>query len=338
MRELRILFLEITKRCNLSCIHCKAEAGEPTPGELTKREIFDLIDSLRSFSNPLLILTGGEPLMRGEVFDIASYATWRGFRVALATNGTLIDDRMAGRIKSAGIKRVSVSLDGSNPELHDGIRGVEGAFERAMRGIERLKSHGVEVQINTTVTKQNVEDLPAIMDLCLKLRLEALHLFLLVPVGCGLEIEERSQLSPVQYERVLNWLHRRSKEVDLALKATCAPHYFRIAGYKGRRRLGCLAGINVCFISSLGYVQPCGYLPLDAGNIREKGIKEIWEEAELFKVLRDPERLKGKCGVCEFKYVCGGCRARAYGRGGDPLAEEPQCIYQSRKNRSTGRI
>jgi len=331
MNDLRILFLELTKVCNLSCIHCKAGAGESPPNELERREIFDLIDSLLAFSNPLLILTGGEPLMREDVFDIAAYAAENGLKVALATNGTLIDREMAGEIKRSGIKRVSVSLDGSNPEVHDGIRGVKGAFERAMRGIENLRSHGVEVQINTTVTKQNVGDLTAIMDLCLRLHLKALHLFLLVPVGRGLEIEEESQLPPVQYERVLNWLYRRSKEVDLELKATCAPHYFRIAGLRGTRRLGCLAGINVCFISSLGYVQPCGYLPLNAGNIREKGIREIWERAELFKLLRDPEQLKGKCGICEFKYVCGGCRARAYGRTGDFLAEDPQCIYQSEK-------
>jgi radical SAM protein with 4Fe4S-binding SPASM domain len=334
MSELRIVFLELTKICNLSCVHCKAEAGEPPPGELTKREIFELVDSLLSLSSPLLILTGGEPLMREDVFDIASYATGNGFRVALATNGTLIDDRMAGEIRRSGIKRVSVSLDGSNPKVHDGIRGVEGAFEEATSGIENLKSHGVEVQINTTVTKQNVDDLPAIMDLCLKLQLKALHLFLLVPVGCGLEIEERSQLSPVQYERVLNWLYRRSKEVDLELKATCAPHYFRIADPGLKRRLGCLAGVSVCFISSLGHVQPCGYLPLTAGNIRERGIKEIWENAEVFRLLRDSELLRGKCGICEFKYVCGGCRARAYARTGDFLDEEPQCVYIPSRRRS----
>ena len=325
--ELRIVFLELTRACNLSCVHCKAEAGKPPPGELTKMEVFEFVGSLLSFSKPLLILTGGEPLMREDLFDIASYATEKGLKVALATNGTLIDDKAASEVKKSGIERVSVSLDGSNPKVHDKIRGVEGAFERAILGVENLKSHGVEVQINTTVTKQNLRDLSHIMELCLKLLVKALHLFLLVPVGCGLEIEEESQLSPMEYERALTWLYRRKKEVDLELKATCAPHYFRIAGVDAKRRLGCLAGISVCFVSSLGYVQPCGYLPLNAGNVRERGIGEIWEDAEVFKLLRIPELLKGKCGSCEFKYVCGGCRARAYAKAGDFLDEEPCCVY-----------
>lgn len=327
MNELRIVFLELTKVCNLSCVHCKAEAGEPLPEELTKRETFEFVDSLISLSKPLLILTGGEPLMREDLFDIASYATENGVRVALATNGTLIDEKKASNIKKSGIKRVSISLDGSNPDVHDKIRGVEGAFERAITGIEGLKSHGVEVQINTTVTKQNLHDLSDIMELCLDLQLKALHLFLLVPVGCGLEIEEKSQLQPEEYERVLNWFYRKSKDTKLELKATCAPHYFRIAKVDAKRRLGCLAGISVCFVSSLGYVQPCGYLPLNAGNIRESGIDEIWQNAELFKSLRNPELLKGKCGVCEFRYACGGCRARAYAKTGDFLDEEPCCVY-----------
>lgn len=334
MNKLRVVFLELTKVCNLNCVHCKAEAGKSLPEELTKREAFEFIDSLVSFSNPIFILTGGEPLMRDDLFDIASYATENGVRVALATNGTLIDEKKASNIKKSGIKRVSISLDGSNPDVHDKIRGVEGAFEKAISGIEVLKSHGVEAQINTTVTKQNLHDLSNVMELCLNLQLKALHLFLLVPVGCGLEIEKESQLSPVEYERTLNWLYKKSKQTELELKATCAPHYFRIAksdtqrfGSSPTRRLGCLAGISVCFISSLGYVQPCGYLPLNAGNIREKGIEEIWQNAELFKSLRNPELLKGKCGVCEFRYACGGCRARAYAKTGDFLDEEPCCVY-----------
>lgn len=334
MNKLRVVFLELTKVCNLNCVHCKAEAGKSLPDELTKKETFEFIDSLVSFSNPIFILTGGEPLMRDDLFDIASYATENGVRVALATNGTLIDEKKASNIKKSGIKRVSISLDGSNPDVHDKIRGVEGAFEKAISGIEVLKSHGVEAQINTTVTKQNLHDLSNVMELCLNLQLKALHLFLLVPVGCGLEIEKESQLSPVEYERTLNWLYKKSKQTELELKATCAPHYFRIAksdtrrlGSSPTRRLGCLAGINVCFVSSLGYVQPCGYLPLNAGNIREKGIEEIWQNAELFKSLRNPELLKGKCGVCEFRYACGGCRARAYAKTGDFLDEEPCCVY-----------
>ena len=327
MSELRLVFLELTKRCNLNCAHCRAGAGRSPEGELSEDEVLGLVDELASFARPLLILTGGEPLMREDTLKVASYASERGLPVALATNGTLIDRRIAEDIRASGVRRVSVSLDGSEPRVHDRIRGVEGAFEAALSGIGHLRECGVEVQVNTTLTRQNVSELPKILELCLDLGLQALHLFMLVPVGCGMEIEESDQLSPEEYEEVLRWLNSKSREVAIELKATCAPQYFRIAGVDSRRRLGCLAGVSVCFVSNIGDVQPCGYLPVVVGNIRERSIEEIWEEADAFRALRDPERLKGKCGICEYRYVCGGCRARAFAESGDFLDEEPRCIY-----------
>jgi len=325
VNELRILFLELTKRCNLECVYCRA--GKVPEEELSKDEVLGLVDEVASFARPLLIVTGGEPLMREDALEVASHASRKGLPVALATNGTLIDRNLAEDIRRAGIRRVSVSLDGAKPQVHDRMRGVKGAFDAALSGIGHLREAGVEVQVNTTVTRQNVSEVPEVLELCLKLGLRALHLFMFVPVGCGMEVGESVQLPPEDCDDVLRWLQGKSSDVPIELRATCAPQYFRIAGANSRRRLGCLAGVSACFISSAGDVQPCGYLPLSAGNIKERSIKEIWEGAEMFRSLRDPARLKGRCGACEYRYVCGGCRARAFAKGGDPLGEDPCCAY-----------
>jgi len=351
--SLRLLFWETTAGCNLRCIHCRASARPGRlPDELTTKEALELVDQIASFSSPILVLSGGEPLFRNDIFEIATYASHKGLRVALATNGTLVTQGKAGRLKKAGIGRTSVSLDGASALTHDSFRGVSGAFDKAVEGIENLREAGVEFQINTTVTSHNVRELPLILELARSLGAAAFHIFLLVPVGCGLEISEEQQISPDEYERVLSWLYEQSRESSLELKATCAPHYFRIlnqrGGQAGARRgrggflargkqdehgmsamtKGCLAGSAVCFVSYRGDVQPCGYLPLKAGNVLENPLSEIWEFSELFATLRDPDILGGKCGYCEFRRVCFGCRARAYSDTGNYLAEEPYCVYE----------
>ncbi len=341
---LRLVFWELTASCNLNCIHCRAEATpERLKEELTTEECSRFIDELASFSNPILILTGGEPLNRPDIFEIAGHATSKSLRVALASNGTLIDEKIAARIKEVGIRRVAVSIDGARAETHDSFRGLPGSFKSAIKGLENVRDVGVEIQLNTTVTKHNVEEIEEVMNLALDMKAKALHIFMLVPVGCGATIADEQMLPAGKYEKVLNWFYDMSREhPDIELKATCAPHYHRIlhsrAGKEGRElnpvtdgmaavTKGCLAGAAVCFVGRTGDVQPCGYLPLVAGNIRKQPFREIWENSELFASLRGDVELGGKCGVCEYASVCMGCRARAYSDTGDYLAEEPYCAY-----------
>ncbi len=346
----RLIFWELTKRCNLQCRHCRAEAEDFACGdELTFSEITGAIDGIADNYSPILVLTGGEPLYRADVFDIAEHAAARGLPVALATNGTLIDDEIAQRIKNTGIRRVSISIDGKDPGAHDDLRGIPGSFDLALAGARKLREKGVEFQFNTTVTRRNVEDINEILELSEREGAAALHIFMLVPVGCGAEISETDMISKQKYEDVLNWFYDRSKETSLEFKATCAPHYYRLirqrANEEGRTlnletdgmaamTRGCLAGSGVCFISHVGDMQPCGYLPLVAGNIRKKSFREIWEESELFHDLRDFNRLEGKCGACEYRAFCGGCRARAYFADGNYLSEEPYCVYMPERVKS----
>jgi heme b synthase len=339
----RLIFWELTTQCNLSCIHCRAESGANRPErELSLHEIRGVIDDIVSEYRPILVLTGGEPLYREDVYDIASYASGRGLTVALATNGTLIDGRAAAQIRKSGIGRVSISIDGMDSRSHDGFRGIPGSFDRALHGIAFLRREEVPFQINTTVTRRNADEIAGILDLAESLGARALHLFMLVPVGCGVEIAESEMITAEKYEQVLNWFYDRSKTTGLELKATCAPHYYRILRQRAREEgrdvtfethgmaavtRGCLAGTGVCFISHRGEVQPCGYLPVSAGNVLKTPFREIWKGSPLFESLRDPDRLGGACGACEYRMICGGCRARAFYATGDYLSEEPCCAY-----------
>ncbi len=346
----RLIFWELTKRCNLTCKHCRAEAADiDFSGELDTGSVFSILDDIADTYSPILVLTGGEPLYREDIFEITKHAVGRGLRVALATNGTLIDEPMAVRIAEAGVTRVSISLDGPDAASHDDFRGLPGSFDSALEGGRHLRRAGVPVQINTTITKRNEARLEEIVDLARSEEAVALHLFMLVPVGCGAEIAEEDMLSGERYEKVLNWFYERSKRLDMEFKATCAPHYYRIirqrAAGEGRKLAfetdgmaamtrGCLAGSGVCFISHRGDVQPCGYLPLVAGNVTERPFREIWETSELFLDLRNADLLKGKCGACGYRHVCGGCRARAYFATGDPLDEEPYCAYEPERSKT----
>lgn len=356
----RLVFWETTAGCNLRCIHCRRVtlADHLTPQDLTTEESFRLVDQLRAIGSPVFVLSGGEPLLRPDVFDIARYAADAGLPVALATNGTVIDDDVAARIEASGVKRVSVSFDGADARTHDMFRGLPGSFEAAKRGFEALRRVGLAVQINTTVASHNVAQLDSMLELAKDLDAVGLHLFLLVPVGCGVQIAEEQMIDAGEYERVLNWLYDAERaEPDLQLKATCAPHYFRVmrlrraderrkglarelpashdrqvnghpSGQMHAATKGCLAGTGVCFISHRGEIFPCGYLPIEAGNVRRDVFRDVWEHSTLFAQLRDPGLLEGKCGLCHFKSLCSGCRARAYGITGNYLAEEPFCAYQ----------
>jgi radical SAM protein with 4Fe4S-binding SPASM domain len=322
-----------------------------SPDDLKYSECCDVIDQLAEFAPLILVLSGGEPLWRRDVFDLAQRATSKNIRVALATNGTLVDEVMAQRIKDAGIQRVAISLDGAERTTHDTFRGHSGAFDAALFGLKCLQALGVSTQINTTVSHHNAHQLPEIMNLAESLGVDAFHTFLLVPVGCGLTISEEQAIGSQEAEDILTWFYDRSTTTRMELKATCAPHYYRIVRQKraeARRAgmavaalpthgmnavtRGCLAGQAVCFISHRGEVFPCGYLPVPAGDLKKQPFREIWESAPIFEEFRSTEHLEGKCGCCEFKQVCMGCRARAYGVTGNYMAEEPFCVYQPGRN------
>ena len=355
----RLVFWETTAGCNLRCIHCRRVtlADQLTPQDLSTEESFQLINEIRATGRPVFVLSGGEPLFRPDIYEIARYASDAGLPVALATNGTMIDDAVAARIKDSGVKRVSISFDGADAETHDMFRGLPGSFDAAVRGFKALRDVGLPVQINTTVANHNKAQLESMLQMAKDLGAIGLHLFLLVPVGCGVEIAEEQMINAQEYERVLNWLYDvEQSEPDLQLKATCAPHYFRVMrsrraeerrsgikrelpashdrqvnghphGQMHAATKGCLAGTGVCFVSHRGEIFPCGYLPVEAGNVRQEAFGAIWQESPLFAEMRDPDILGGKCGACQFKSLCSGCRARAYGMTGDYLAEEPFCAY-----------
>jgi len=387
----RLVFWEVTKGCNLRCIHCRATASElSSPYDLPTTKALNLIKQVSQSFLPILVLSGGEPLFRHDIFDLASYATSLGIRVALATNGTLVSEQVARQILEAGVRRVSISLDGADASTHDAFRGISGAFDAALRGFRNLRELGMSLQINMTIARHNAHQLPAVLELAKEIGADALHTFLLVPVGCGVDIAAEQMVPAEEYEKILNWFYERSLEGGIELKATCAPHYFRVVRQRraAERRAassastqapasvtsaardaigptemtmpgaagiglhahaaqpghahpqdmsamtkGCLAGTGVCFISHRGEVYPCGYLPVLAGDLNKQSFAEIWEQAPVFQQLRNTDNLKGKCGYCEFRNLCMGCRARAFAASGDYLDEEPFCVYQpGRKN------
>lgn len=339
---LRLVAWEVTRSCNLACKHCRAEAhSEPYPGECDTAAAKALIDTFPEVGNPIIIFTGGEPLLRPDIFELTAYASAKGLRAVMAPNGTLITPEIAGRMKDSGVQRCSISLDGADAAHHDVFRGVPGAFAAAMRGIEYLRDAGIPFQINTTVTRANLTHFKEIFTLADRLGAAAWHIFLLVPMGRATGLRDQV-ISAAEYEETLNWLYDFRKTTAMHLKATCAPHYYRIMRQRARAEgvavtpdafgmdaltRGCLGGIGFCFISHVGQVQPCGYLEVDCGNVFTTPFPEIWRTAAPFLRYRDKAAYEGKCGACEFHAVCGGCRARAHSLTGNDMAEEPLCTY-----------
>jgi heme b synthase len=342
-QQLRLVAWEVTRECNLSCIHCRAASQRGDyPGELGTEKCMDILDQISLVGNPIVILTGGEPLLREDIFHLAQYGTQIGLRMVMATNGTLLTPGILENVRASGIKRLSISLDGAEEDQHDKFRKMPGAFRGAMEGIRLLREAGIEFQINTTVTRHNVRHVKDILDLAVRLGAVAHHLFLLVPTGRAKEMVNQ-EIDALAYEKLLRWFYRMSHKVPLQLKATCAPHYYRILRQEARAAgarvdyesygldavtRGCLGGTSFCFISNHGIVQPCGYLDLNCGDLNESTFQSIWEGSEIFNRLRDFSAYKGKCGRCEYLRFCGGCRARAFEATGDFLAEEPLCAYQ----------
>jgi len=306
---------------------------------------------------PVLVFSGGEPLCRADLFHLVGAARQHGIIPALATNGTLIDSPKAQQIRDSGIARVSVSLDGATADVHDRMRQIPGAFDGAIEGIRHLREHEVPFQINVTLTKQNVGQLQEVYELARSLGAVAVHIFMLVPVGCGEVLAETDMLSPQAYEQTMREICSLESRGQIQIKVTCGPHYERVKRELGfavrsvpvraseetphgvttnrhQPSKGCLAGLSVLFVSHRGDIYPCGYLPVNCGNILERRLIEIWDENEDLARMRDAGALEGKCGLCEYKQVCGGCRARAFGMTGNYMGEEPFCAYNPREVRS----
>lgn len=333
---LKMVAWELTRNCNLNCLHCRARSDSgPHENELSLQECRKVIDDLVSFSSPTVILTGGEPLLRPDVFQIIEYGRSRGLRMVIAINGTMVNQNNALRLKGSGILRASMSLDGKDPSSHDGFRRVEGSFQSVMKAASILGNVDLPFQINTTVTRLNRTQLHDIYSLVREIGAVAWHVFLLVPVGRG-EGLKGEELNAAMYEEVLEWLYSVEKEGLLEIKVTCAPHYYRIVKQKGDtpKSTGCLAGKSFLFISNQGIAQPCGYLEAPAGDVRKEGVERVWNDSPVFRAIRDLRGYKGKCGSCSFLKICGGCRARALQLRGDMLGEEPYCSYGADKARN----
>jgi heme b synthase len=341
-RELapRVVVWESTRACSFACLHCRAQAQKaPDPKQLSTEEALRLVEQIAEFGEPIFIISGGDPLERTDIFEVAKYATNMRIRVVMSPSGSSLTPKVIEKMKASGVKMISVSLDGSNAEIHDGFRQVQGAFGTSLSNIGYAREAQLPFQVNTTVTKHNLQDLPRIMNRVLELGAAAWDVFMLVPTGRG---KLTMEITPKQYEETMNFVYESSLKSPIPIKMTCSPHYSRVAiqrnsslcgssaqnrsGSHGGTR-GCMAGNGFCFVSHIGEVFGCGFLPIRAGSIREKRLKEIYQESPLFLELRNPLSLRGKCGGCEYKLVCGGCRARAFSVKGDYLQGEPYCEY-----------
>ncbi len=326
-----------TNACNLACEHCYRNAGARAQEELDTSEGAALIEEIARAGFKIMIFSGGEPLLRPDIYELVKYASRKGLRPVLGSNGTLITGAAAKKLRQAGALAVGISLDSIDPEQHDRFRGSSGAWEAAVEGMKACRREGLPFQVHTTVVEWNYEQVEELTDLAVRLDAVGHHVFFLVPAGRGVNIAEES-LRAEQYERLLHRLMKKQQEVPIEVKPTCAPQFMRIAaqlGLKLRFQKGCLAGTGYCIISPGGEVQPCAYLNIPVGSVRETPFSRIWEDNPVFKRLRT-EAYTGACGACDYRGICGGCRARAYYYYGDYMAEEPWCLYRKGNKKKRG--
>lgn len=342
---------EVTRACAFACKHCRADAQHGRdPRELTTEEGYALIDRLAAFGSPILVFTGGDPMMRRDLFDLIAYATEQGLRCSLTPTATALPtvERLR-KARQAGIRRIALSLDAPTPAIHDEFRQVEGSWDRTMRILKNAREVDLTVQVNTTVTTFNVDLLPEMVPFIEEVHAVQWSVFFLVPTG---RAQARWLISPEKHEEVFHWLYDLSQRAPFDIKATAAPMYRRVAIERRRAEVhddeavtfqgagfqyddglnrptrGVNDGNGFLFISHIGEIMPSGFLPLSAGNVRAQDIVEVYRHHPLFVDLRDPDRLKGKCLVCDYREVCGGQRGRAYGVFGDYLAPDPSCVYE----------
>jgi radical SAM protein len=346
---------EVTRACAYACVHCRADAMHtPDPNELNTEEALHLIDRLADFGSPILIFTGGDPMMRRDLYELISYATQKGLRCSLTPTATALPTTARlEKARDAGIRRIALSLDAPRPEIHDNFRQVKGSWQRTMDILHRAQSVGISVQVNTTVAKHNVDILEEMIPFLQEVGAVQWSLFFLVPTG---RAQAENMISAEEHERVFNWLYDLSKNAPFDIKSTAAPMYRRVAIERKRAEQGAdrpvtfqgagfqyadglnrpTRGVNdgngFLFISHVGDIQPSGFLPITAGNVRTDDVVDVYRHAQLFTDLRTPDKIKGRCGVCEYRDVCGGQRGRAYGITGDYLESDPACIYVPQAN------
>lgn len=320
----------LTQRCNLACKHCYIDASSASTGELSTRDALRVLGEIAEV-NPecMLILTGGEPLLRPDLDTLVAHAAATGMMVVLGTNGVLLTRERARMLAESGLTGVGVSVDSLDSSRHDEFRGHEGAWQRTVDGIENARSAGLDVQIQMTLTRDNLAELPEMARFARRVGARTLTTFFLVCTGRGQGLVD---LTPEDYEHVLGRLADEKHE-GIMVRPRCAPTFRRVLAQANPDSIllesdtaRCLAGKNYCRITPEGHVTPCPYMPLVAGDLNERSFGEIWADAPLFEALRDPV-LKDRCGVCEYTDLCGGCRARALASSGDPLAEDPWCTY-----------
>ena len=331
-----VVFWEVTRACALVCRHCRAEAQpKRNPLELTTEEGFKLMDQIAEFGGrPIVILTGGDALMRRDVFDLISYGLSKDLIVSLSPSATaLVRPETLSWLKEAGLSRLSFSLDGARPESHDAFRGIPGSFHHTLKCMTSAVEAGLALQINTTVTRHSLPELAEVAEIVQRAGAVVWDLFFLVPTGRALR---EDMISPEEHEEVYKWLYDLSKRSSMAVRTTLGQAYRRVIAQSVARdgqEAGAYIpatndGKGICFISHVGMVQPSGFLPISAGNVRTGHLVDIYRNAPLFKELRDSDLLKGKCGVCPYNSSCGGCRARAYAMTGDYMESDPCCVFQ----------
>lgn len=325
---MKIMSWNTTNACNLYCAHCYRESGEKAKGELNTEEGKKLIEEIARAGFHIMIFSGGEPLSRPDIFELIAYAKAQGLRPVLGTNGTLITPEVAQKLKDSGLMAAGISLDSLDKSKHDKLRGQEGAWDAAVRGMKNCLAAGLGFQIHTTIMDWNEPEIEDIMDFAVEIGARAHHIFFLVPTGRGEDIVDMA-LDREAYEDVLRRIMTKAKEVPIEVKPTCAPQFIRVAAQVGKEQRfskGCLAGTTYCIISPKGDVQPCAYMKMEIGNVRDLPFDEIWENNEVFKTLRTMD-YSGQCGDCGFGKTCGGCRARAaYYHKGDFMSADPLCI------------
>lgn len=328
----QVIFWETTWACALRCQHCRAMAQPKRhPDELTTAEGKRLLEEMARFGQPIVIMTGGDPFMRRDLFELIAHGVGLGLHMTLAPSVTaLANAKNFKRAFDAGVRRLSFSLDGATSEAHDAFRGVQGSFDNTLIAIKEAQEAGIAVQINTCVNRRNAGELETFAAILQDTGIVSWDLFCLVPTGRGLQ---KDVISAEEHEVAFRWLYEYSTRAPFMIRTTLGPHYRRVAiqigGPEIAHRVGkANDGKGVCFVSHLGDIRPSGFLPITGGNVRTDSLVDVYRDSLLFKSLRDPSQLKGKCGLCEFNTVCGGSRARAYAVTGDFLAAEPFCAYQ----------